>query len=135
MLRDIRSASSSGDIVVGLLPSGAPTAGGVVGCGSLGVAAAFVGDGVTLAQEIGHAMGRLHAPCAVTAPAIDPGYPAYSTGPQGSIGEVGIDCATLTSFAPGGGTPTFDFMGYCPGKWVSPYTYQALFWYQHIFAS
>jgi hypothetical protein len=26
-------------------------------------------------------------------------------------------------------------MSYCPPKWVSPYTYNALFSYQHIFAS
>ena len=135
MLRDIRSASSSADIIVGILPSGAPTVGGVAGCGSLGVAAAYQGDAVSLAHEIGHAMGRLHAPCAATPLPVDPSYPAYPTGPPGSIGEVGIDGATLTPFAPGGASPTFDFMSYCPPKWVSPYTYNALFSYQHIFAS
>jgi hypothetical protein len=64
MLGNLRAASNSTDVYVGLLPAGVPNL-NFVGCGSssTGSAAAYVNDGPTLAQEIGHALGRLHAPC------------------------------------------------------------------------
>lgn len=50
--------SRSNDVVVGLLPSGTPT-GVVPGCGRGGVAAAVAGNSYILAEEIGHAYGRM----------------------------------------------------------------------------
>ncbi len=133
-LRDMRGSSS--DIYVGLLQGGAgidsSIDGGstsVVGCGGGGVAAAYAGDGVTLAQEIGHAFGRNHAPCddpmnrCDNPSDQDDGYPNYGTYPSDSIGEFGFDPATNQVFDP---ASTFDFMGYSKTNWVSPYTYTGL---------
>jgi hypothetical protein len=161
-LRKMRSASYTSDIYVGLLDTNTffdattgaiipgtpltvtPGGGVVAGCGGRGVAAGYVFDPnpgnfvgqaaqVTMAHEIGHAMGRLHAPCpGSTAGGIDPSYPAYVTGPAGTIGEVGFDCATGTTRPPGVMSATFDFMASCSPTWVSPYTYRALYWNQHI---
>lgn len=72
-----------------------------------------------IAHELGHAMGREHAPCG-NPDHLDPHYP-YAAGRIGRYGYqlstgrlVGPDCA--------------DFMGYC-GRvaWVSDYTYAGIF--------
>lgn len=133
-LRDMRGGSS--DIYVALLQAGvgidASIDGGtssVDGCGGGGVAAAFSGgNGRTLAQEIGHAFGREHAPCDDPMRCGDPGsqdgnYPHYGTYPSDSIGEFGFDPATNRVFDP---ADSFDFMGYSGHAWVSPYTYTSL---------
>jgi hypothetical protein len=131
MLTDMAAASNNSSIYVGFLPTGAP-ANVAFGCGSIAVAAGFVSSPfttaglqaqITMAQEIGHAFARRHAPCAVSAPNLDTGYPAYATGPSGSIGEVGFDSETGVTFSP---LTTTDFMSYCTKNWVSPYTYEAL---------
>jgi hypothetical protein len=133
MLRDMKTASNSGDLYVGLLPTGTPI-GSILGCGGGGVAAGYVTDSttvvgqraqVTMAQELAHALGRQHAPCAVTAPNPDSSYPAYTTGPPGCIGEVGFN---TTSGAAVPATTTFDYMSYCSPNWTSPYSYQNLLW-------
>jgi hypothetical protein len=165
MLRDMRSASNTSDIYVGFLArnqfidsfgvpqAGTPTTpapgGGVIaGCGTIGggVAAGYVFDPnpantigqaaqVTMAQEIGHAMGRLHAPCpGSTAGGIDPSFPAFVTGPAGSIGEVGFNTSTGTTLPPGPMSATFDFMSACSPTWVSPFTYRALFLFENVIA-
>jgi hypothetical protein len=119
-LRDMQG--DTGDIYYGLLTSTVPT-GGVIGCGGGGgrVAAGFVGDGSTAAQEVGHAFGRKHAPCGNPGN-VDTNYPNYTPLPMGSIGEVGID--------PGGQVKdpnvVADFMSYCGPTWISPYTYEGL---------
>lgn len=134
-LRDMRGGSD--DIYVGLLAGGSGIdssidggSSSVVGCGGGGVAAAFTGDGATLAQEIGHAFGRDHAPCddpmgRCDNPSDQDGsYPDYGTYSSDSIGEYGYDPATDTVFDP---ASTYDFMGYSSGDmWVSPYTYTGL---------
>ena len=61
ILQNMRQASNTKDVYVGLLPPGVPTS-DVIGCGG-GVAIAYVGEGTVLAQEIGHAFGRAHSPC------------------------------------------------------------------------
>jgi hypothetical protein len=152
MLSDMRSASGTSDIYVGFLATGTPTTpavGGVIGgCGTIGggVAAGYVFDPnpanpigqrarVTIAQEIGHAMGRLHAPCpGSTATGIDPSYPGFVTGPAGTIGEVGFNTSTGTTLPPGPMSATFDFMSACSPTWVSPYTYSALYWFENVSA-
>lgn len=121
MLWNMRAASGTNDVFVGLLPSGVPTS-GVIGCGGGGVAIAYIGAGSVLAQEVGHAFGRAHAPCGNPGNP-DPNYPTYNSYPSGSIGEYGFDNETSQVFNP---STTFDFMSYCGPTWISPYTYVGL---------
>ncbi|HEX9131871.1 MAG TPA: hypothetical protein VF844_06240 [Ktedonobacteraceae bacterium] len=121
MLWNMRAASGTNDVFVGLLPSGVPTS-GVIGCGGGGVAIAYIGAGSVLAQEVGHAFGRQHAPCGNPGNP-DPNYPTYNSYPSGSIGEYGFDSETSQVFNP---ATTFDFMSYCGPTWISPYTYAGL---------
>lgn len=72
---------------------------------------------VTLVHEVGHQLGRDHAPCAVQD--VDPAYP-YA---NGSIGTWGFDAARQLLLAP---DTTVDFMSYCEPTWVSDYTYLGL---------
>ena len=104
----------------GLMQPGIPTAYG--GCGGGNVGASFVGGGSIMAQELGHGLGRAHAPgCGAGGP--DPNYPHYNHPSTASIGEFGMDYATGAIYNPANSN---DFMGYCPNPWVSPYTYRAL---------
>jgi hypothetical protein len=74
----------------------------------------------TMCHELGHAHGRLHAPCNVQDP--DPGYP-YATA---SIGVWGYDQRSGEFREP----TSKDMMSYCPeprwSAWLSDYTYQAI---------
>jgi hypothetical protein len=117
----MRSTSGTDDVYVGLLPSGVPTS-GVIGCGGGGAAIGYVGDSPTMAQEVGHSFGRLHAPCGNPS-GVDTMYPTYGTYPSGSIGEFGFEPLTFTVFNP---ASTWDFMSYCSPVWISPYTYDGL---------
>jgi hypothetical protein len=72
----------------------------------------------TLAHELGHAMGRGHAPCGGAA-GIDRQYP-YS---GATVGAFGLD-QTKNEFVPASHK---DIMGYCHPYWISDYTYSALF--------
>ena len=121
LLRDARDGSDDNDIYVALVPQGAFSP-GTAGCGNTGVAAAFAGSGGVLAQEVGHAFHRKHAPSG-GAGGPDPDYPTYDNYPSGSIGEFGFDCFTSRVYDPG---RTYDFMGYDQPRWISPYTYVAL---------
>lgn len=119
LLDDFRDGGDPDAIYVALLPQAVPS-GLVVGCGGGGgLAATFVGRGSTLAQEIGHALRRMHAPCG-GAPNPDPRYPKYASYPDGSIGEFGFDASKSQVFDP---ATSEDFMSYCGPRWVSPYTY------------
>ena len=121
--------------IVGLLEKVPPSGGG---CGAVGrhVSACYVSEWSygTLAHELGHNLGRLHAPCGVS-PA-DEKYPDYknpdgSALPSGSIGEVGFNVFAHYVLKPQIVYNPFvysDFMSYCSPKWVSPYTYEAMFW-------
>jgi hypothetical protein len=77
------------------------------------------GAGSTLAQELAHAMGRLHAPCG-SPQAIDDAYPY--TG--GGIGTWGYDVLKKQLVDPG---RYRDYMSYCGPTWVSDYTYQGVY--------
>lgn len=72
----------------------------------------------TMAHEIGHAHGRGHAPCGGPR-GVDKKFP-YS---DGSIGVYGFDLENKEQFDPG----YYDMMGYCEPRWISDYTYKALF--------
>jgi hypothetical protein len=75
----------------------------------------------TMAHELGHSHGRLHAPCGVQDP--DPNYPHATA----NTGVWGYDARSETFLPP----TRKDMMSYCPNPdrtqaWVSDYTYQAL---------
>lgn len=72
----------------------------------------------TAAHEIGHSMGRAHAPCGGPQ-GVDPAFPYAG----GTIGVHGIEPDTLVMHSPA----ETDMMGYCEHTWVSDYTWTALF--------
>ena len=78
-----------------------------------------------VAHELGHAVGRRHAPCGGSS-AVDASYPV----PGGVIGTVGHDVYSWairqTSSAPSRPASTGDLMGYCFPVWASPYTYAGI---------
>ena len=78
------------------------------------------GSGGTLAQELAHAMGRMHAPCG-NPQAIDDEFP-YSSG---SIGVWGYDLLKKELINPG--NRYRDFMSYCGPVWVSDYTFKGIY--------
>ena len=124
------------------------------GCGRRpGIGAAGILDsdsGSTIVHELGHNMGRRHAPSDrdssgnVTDPNCgnpaneDGSYPQYADHlghdyPRASIGDVGVNvpatscwpppCARDQVFHPHG---TYDVMSYCRPRWMSLYTYTAM---------
>lgn len=119
MLRGLEARTDDNDIYVGLLPRGTVTS--VLGCGSWGIAATKVGRPTTMAQEVGHALGRKHAPGGTEE--FDHDYPTYGSYPPGSIGEFGFDTTTSEVYDP---AISFDIMSYRGHRWISPYTYLGL---------
>lgn len=71
----------------------------------------------TMAHELGHALGRDHAPCDTS----DPGPFPYPGGKLGSWGFDPLRHLLLDPLIYG------DVMGYCSPDWVSDFTYRALF--------
>lgn len=72
----------------------------------------------TALHELGHALGRAHAPCG-NPDGIDRAFPHAN----GTIGVFGYELPRKRLH-----TPTVrDFMGYCSPMWISDYTYEALF--------
>ncbi len=117
----------SDDIVYGMINSGVET-GSVGGCGRSGVVAGKINAQGTAAHEIGHGLGRKHAPCDNVTRCAEPAntdgnFPVYSGYDSDSIGEFGIDPLNGNLLNPGS---AHDFMGYSGTRWVSPYTYKAL---------
>jgi hypothetical protein len=78
------------------------------------------GAGGTLAQELAHAMGRMHAPCG-SPQAVDDDFPYGS----GSIGVWGYDLLKKELIDPG--NRYRDFMSYCGPVWVSDYTFKGIY--------
>lgn len=73
----------------------------------------------TVAQELAHAMGRLHADCGRPT-AIDKKYPYEDA----RVGSSGWDVLTKELMD---GEEHADFMSYCSPVWVSDYTWKAIF--------
>jgi len=108
----VRTAYQSGTAGMGFIGGTAHTA---IGWDYLPSGAAVMG------HEVGHNMGRLHAPCgAVLGP--DPAFPY----PGGTIGVWGLEVNGLLLKAPS--TP--DLMGYCQPTWVSDYNWAAMVAYR-----
>jgi hypothetical protein len=103
----------------GLIATGVPM-GPIIGCESSGVSAGGVGNGITMAHELGHHCGFPHAPCGnvgtpdATYPAYEPYDPANT--PQASIGEYGLDISNGNVMSP---ASFKDMMSYCGPKWIS----------------
>ncbi|MCE7984070.1 MAG: hypothetical protein DYG89_23090 [Caldilinea sp. CFX5] len=108
----------SAQIYYGLLPTGdfQPKWGGM---GSSARFSASFNNGGVVAHELGHNLGRQHAPCGNPG-GVDPAYP-YA---KASIGEYGFDLTGFTILHP---ATTADVMSYCGPDWVSDYTYRGLF--------
>jgi hypothetical protein len=79
------------------------------------------GSGI-LAHELGHNLGRSHAPCG-GANGQDPGFPYAG----GKIGMWGLDLSTLTLKSP---FAFADLMGYCSPSWVSDYSWSGMVTYR-----
>jgi len=95
--------------------------------GSIGVTIFEDGSGGseawnTLAHELGHALGRAHAPCGIEEPSeIDPEYPY----PHAGIGaNYGYDFVRMHLIKP---KRFRDVMSYCAPVWISDYTYSGIF--------
>jgi hypothetical protein len=127
ILRDLKGDSD--DVYFGGLPAGI-SANGVIGCSPVGerLAASFIDLLPTVPHEVGHSLGRNHAPCrGCSPPAQDPdeNFPQYNTFNSDSIGVFGFDPTTNSVLNP---ASTLDFMtAFLPASaWVSPYTYRGL---------
>ncbi|WP_157636785.1 hypothetical protein [Burkholderia ubonensis] len=123
-LDSMRALSGTNDLYIGLIPPEAGC-GAVCGLGGGGAALFFANSGPGAAHEIGHALGRSHAPgCLPTADPGDGNYPQYNGYPRASIGECGVDSRAVTVLDP---WQTFDYMSYCNPVWTSPYGYLNIF--------
>jgi hypothetical protein len=122
---------SSNDVYLAVLPplTQIQTPGSNIGgCGHPGSGAVFVDQTLDVPHEVGHALGRNHAPCdpgqCNPPPAnVDGNYPSYGTFPAGSIGVFGFDPVAYQVLNP---ASTFDTMAYRFPQWISAYTYLAL---------
>jgi hypothetical protein len=97
--------------------------------GSIGVTVFQDGSGEkdawdTLAHELGHAMGRDHAPCGISDPSdVDAAWPTDSNHVKAGLGVYGYDFGLSKLVKP---RQYRDVMSYCSPVWISDYTYGAL---------
>lgn len=103
--------------VVGL--ASLPSPDDVARRGGVGLGYAGPRSAATFAHELGHALGRGHAPCGQP-PGPDPTFPP---GRDGAIGLWGFDPFGVKFLEP---SRHRDFMSYCGPEWVSDHTFAAL---------
>ena len=120
----LRVAEGTTDYYVGIL--GTSYSSGVAGLAFAPGRAALAWDKpssgpAVVAHELGHNLGRMHAPCG-GAGSPDPAYP-YALG---LIGVYGYDMSSGALKSPS----TSDLMGYCGFGWVSDYTYTGILTYR-----
>jgi hypothetical protein len=72
----------------------------------------------TIAHELGHNLGRMHAPCGSPSN-IDPSYPHANA----SLGSAGYDLVSGGLRHP---TQHRDYMSYCTPRWTSDYTFDGI---------
>jgi hypothetical protein len=122
----LRSADASSRYYYGVVKVGYSS--GVAGMGYVGGAARtavgwdYLPTGAhVMAHELGHNLGRTHAPCGGPA-GIDPAFPY----PGGEIGTWGMDVSALLLKAP----TLRDVMSYCGPNWISDYNWTAMLTYR-----
>jgi hypothetical protein len=97
--------------------------------GSIGVTVFPDGSGEseawdTVAHELGHALGRDHAPCKVPPKDVDRDWPDDDAHKNGAIAAYGYDFGASQLLRP---RSYRDVMGYCSPVWISDYTYAGIF--------
>ena len=125
----VRVAEGSNDYYVGIVAT--PYTSGIAGMAFVPGRAALVWDRLPsaapiMAHELGHSLGRMHAPCGGAANP-DPAFP-YALG---TIGVIGYDVLTGALKSTG----TADLMGYCGFGWISDYTYTGILSYRQSTAN
>ncbi len=100
--------------------------GSIAGIGYIGYPTAVGWDAAggwqrTMSHELGHNLGRPHAPCGSVA-GPDPNYP-YAGGALSDTPLVDSIPVALDVISPVGQT---DIMGYCSGVWFSDYNYKLM---------
>ncbi len=90
-----------------------------VGLNLMGYGTDVDATGKLAGHEIGHNMGRRHAPCGNPG-GPDPSYPYAGA----SIGEYGLDIPNGVFWSP---ATAVDIMSYCEPAWISDYTYIGLY--------
>jgi hypothetical protein len=122
----LRSADASPRYYYGVVKTAYGS--GMVGIGYIGGSARtamgwdYLPSGTNvMAHEVGHNMGRLHAPCGD--PVLpDPGYPH----PGAQTGVWGMDVTSLTLKPP----TLPDLMSYCGPSWIGDYNWAAMLAYR-----
>jgi hypothetical protein len=100
---------------------------GIAGIGYVGYPVAMGVDALpnaagTLAHELGHNFGRVHAPCGNPS-GVDRAYPYAGA----DIGVFGYDLLDGSVKAPG---ENVDLMSYCRPRWISDFNYMAVMNYR-----
>ena len=97
--------------------------------GSIGITVFEDGSGEkdawdTLAHELGHAMGRDHAPCGIGDPSdTDPAWPDDTAHLKAGLGVYAYDFGLMKLLKP---RAYRDVMSYCSPVWISDYTYSGI---------